>query len=592
MQYRQVAPFLFVLTGCSSAFDPSGGEAIGTTSQAISSPGPLFTVVGQTNTGFLPPDTNGAVSQSFILTTVNDFLNVKDRSGNLLLSEDQNSVFWASLNPGTTTDSRARFDPYTNHFIITAASNIDDPTNSRLLIAISKTSDPTAGFNLFAIPTDPNQQHELDFPAIGYNKNWIVVSGQFIAINGATNSFEGMWVFDKATLLAGGTPTFTFFNEGVGFTIAPAETYDPNADEMFLLRQSGDSSVELQELTGPVGSETLTSVAIVPSPLTTAPTSTILALPQAGGTPTSLDIAGGATLESDCIFRNGSIWGVQTVIPADSPTRDAIQWVQLDTSGNLQGFGRIDDSTGNTGFRNPSIGVNKNNDFLIGYTQFTPNTFPSAAYSLHAATDAAGTIRDPVVYLAGQAPYTETRWGDYSYTQIDPVNDLDFWTVQEAAASPENTWITYWANVAAPVAAPVPFVYFRSNATAWGADQSTLLQSFSPPNVFGLVYNVSQQYMVSSGDSANVTETNQLDGWGTNPQFFITNPSAFSVPATEPLVSSTANFTVRYPALGQYRVLVDVLAGTINIDSGADVCAAACAGSTCTLSTAGVPTCQ
>ena len=51
----------------------------------------------------------------------------------------------------------------------------------------------------------------------------------------------------------------------------------------------------------------------------------------------------------------------------------------------------------------------------------------------------------PVQLLkAGEAPYQtidgvgRNRWGDYSYTSVDPVNDIDFWTIQEYAASPAN----------------------------------------------------------------------------------------------------------------------------------------------------------
>jgi hypothetical protein len=55
---------------------------------------------------------------------------------------------------------------------------------------------------------------------------------------------------------------------------------------------------------------------------------------------------------------------------------------------------------------------------------------------------------------------TLNRWGDYSATVVDPINDLDFWTLQEYASSqdlcstPSSTctggWGTWWANVVAP----------------------------------------------------------------------------------------------------------------------------------------------
>jgi PKD repeat protein len=51
------------------------------------------------------------------------------------------------------------------------------------------------------------------------------------------------------------------------------------------------------------------------------------------------------------------------------------------------------------------------------------------------------------------APYYKTyggarnRWGDYSATSLDPVDQADFWVVQEYAEVPANTWSTWWAYV-------------------------------------------------------------------------------------------------------------------------------------------------
>jgi hypothetical protein len=40
------------------------------------------------------------------------------------------------------------------------------------------------------------------------------------------------------------------------------------------------------------------------------------------------------------------------------------------------------------------------------------------------------------------------RWGDFSRAQPDPVNDTDYWTVQEATNSAAQ-WVTAWAQVPA-----------------------------------------------------------------------------------------------------------------------------------------------
>ena len=63
--------------------------------------------------------------------------------------------------------------------------------------------------------------------------------------------------------------------------------------------------------------------------------------------------------------------------------------------------------------------------------------------------------------LPGESPYVgigtrsgSNRWGDYSATLVDPVNDLDFWTMQEYAATPPSNrtgaFGTWWAQVSAP----------------------------------------------------------------------------------------------------------------------------------------------
>src|SRR5262245_49537043 len=62
-------------------------------------------------------------------------------------------------------------------------------------------------------------------------------------------------------------------------------------------------------------------------------------------------------------------------------------------------------------------------------------------------------------------------------------------------------------------------LYFRSNASGWGVDDSTRFVT----NVAGVFFkriNVSESWMVSDVDTAVVTETNQLNGWGTSQTFY------------------------------------------------------------------------
>ena len=76
-----------LLAACSFDASAPSEDAVGSLTQAVASPSPSFTVVGQTDTGFIPPDTDGAVSSSFIVSTTNDAINIKNRTGAVLFSQ-------------------------------------------------------------------------------------------------------------------------------------------------------------------------------------------------------------------------------------------------------------------------------------------------------------------------------------------------------------------------------------------------------------------------------------------------------------------------------------------------------------------------
>src|SRR5439155_7764921 len=111
-----------------------------------------------------------------------------------------------------------------------------------------------------------------------------------------------------------------------------------------------------------------------------------------------------------------------------------------------------------------SLMVNANNDMIIGYTQFSSAQYPSAGYSFRYGTDPAGTIRDPLVYHAGEDYYhktfsgTRNRWGDFTTCMVDPCDDQSLWTLQEYAKTRTSTddgttgsngskWSNWWAKV-------------------------------------------------------------------------------------------------------------------------------------------------
>jgi hypothetical protein len=149
----------------------------------------------------------------------------------------------------------------------------------------------------------------------------------------------------------------------------------------------------------------------------------------------------------------------------------------------------VDDPTatqtnGGFWFNYPSISVNSKNDVLFGFSRFSSTTFASAGYTYRDGTDAAGTMRDPVIFKAGEDCYVKdfgsgrNRWGDYSHTMVDPTDDCSLWTIQEYAklqAPPTvggstSKWGTWWARVNA--IAP---------CSAGAANGAVLIQESCPP---------------------------------------------------------------------------------------------------------------
>jgi len=231
----------------------------------------------------------------------------------------------------------------------------------------------------------------------------------------------------------------------------------------------GNGVLRLHRITGSIGSEVLTPVAFV---ATANPWSNSWPggdCPQMGD-PRKISCFGGI----EAVYRNGTIWAAHAIyLPAEAPTRIAIQWWQLGPDGGVVQRGRLDDAAGVLFYGFPSLAVNASGDMLLGFASFSAQQFASGSYAYRAAGDPPGTLRTERVLKAGEDSYDRgdvddgaNRWGDYSATSVDPVNDSDFWTIQEYAmtrdptnptrggASVASRWGTWWGRVV-PEAAPV-----------------------------------------------------------------------------------------------------------------------------------------
>jgi hypothetical protein len=450
-------------------------------------PPPLANFNGYIDDGRAPsiPDCMGAAGPNHLMITINGLVIIQRRDGQTI-SSVSSDTFWSGLGSGAF-DPRLYYDPYGNRWIF--SSGLDEQSaTSALLLAVSATSDPTGTWFRYKVDADPTDTSWADYPKLGFNGRWIVLQANMEPLSGTANTEANtshLFVFNKTNVYAGGTGQFTYISVPEdafqAYDIVPSATYDPNLQSMFLLALRPDPRgswtdypplLRIYELTGAFGSEALHLRTNAIAPITWPPGRGAASGYQLG-TPQVIRILE-KSLEN-VIYRNGTLWTVHNMFPTDTSDQSDIQFWQITTNGQVLQFGRVEDPSGTNRYGFPSIAVNKSNDVLIAYTRFASNSYISAKFTFHAGSDASGTIRGDTILKAGEAPFTigspdvydVLRWGDYTQTVVDPVNDTDFWTLQEYAATDTNSVPGYglwWGRFVPPSAWPRFVDQQRSNS--------------------------------------------------------------------------------------------------------------------------------
>src|SRR6266850_4551902 len=218
-----------------------------------------FQAVLDDNTA-IPPDTHGAVGPNHLMTVLNTQVRIQNRTGVVLSTVSMDS-FWASLGSPNAFDPKIVYDPYGGRWIFAAAAN-GSSTASAVLIGVSQTSDPSGTWNLFSVDADATDATWADYPSVGFNKDWIVVSTNMFTVGASSSPVQSnIWVFAKASLY-NITPSapFRLFTDTRSSTLVPVITYDPTLDTLYLVDvfSSATGTLRIGTITGTVGSEIYT----------------------------------------------------------------------------------------------------------------------------------------------------------------------------------------------------------------------------------------------------------------------------------------------------------------------------------------------
>jgi hypothetical protein len=154
-------------------------------------------------------------------------------------------------------------------------------------------------------------------------------------------------------------------------------------------------------------------------------------------------------------LRNGRLWTAHNIATNNSGvsatnTRTSVRWYELQnltTTPTLFQSGTVFDTaaTNPQFYFIPSIMVSGQGHAALGFTMSGNTLSPNAGTIGRLATDTLGTTQGPIVnYTNSTAAYNPPsdtggsggrRWGDYSYTSLDPCDDMTMWTIQEFADS-------------------------------------------------------------------------------------------------------------------------------------------------------------
>jgi N-acetylneuraminic acid mutarotase len=448
-------------------------------------PGPLLTFEGQGNTcGCQPSDSEGDVGPSHYVEAVNESIRIFDKNGNPLSGPTSYNSFFSGLT-GTPCANANDGDPYViydqaaDRWLISDFAFPSFPGSSFWqCIGISQTPDPVSGgWFLYALQVDPANPTFLgDYPkfALWNSGGSPAQNAYFLTMNLFSNNttFNGVraYALDRASMLAGGPAHaigFTLSAADVGasysFVAASFRTGDPapaGRNEMVLAIDSPatggipltqvharffhvDFATPANSVFG-LGPTHLPNAEIVVNPFVDAFTNTTSNLVPQQGTSGKLDTLGDKIM-TPVVYQNRSgtesLWADGTIILNYPNGPTAVRWYQFDvTGGNFPATAaqQQDWSNANDGLWRwmPSIAVDQSGNTVIGYSTSSTTIFPSIRYAGRLALDPGGNLaQGEAVMFPGVGFHSGVRWGDYTRTEVDPSNGMDFWHINQYAQS-------------------------------------------------------------------------------------------------------------------------------------------------------------
>jgi hypothetical protein len=500
-----------------TAPNPAAGQLIPEVSQSesvLSSPQtPVDEIIGPNLTNFVPPDTMGAVGPTQFLFSVNTHLRAFNKSSphTVIFDVDEQS-FWGGIgnSANQVSDTHVRYDRLSGRWFII---EIDVPAsfaNNNLLLAVSSSSDlATASWTRFAIPgtgstTGQDAGCFADYDTPGIDQNAIYIGANMFGGISPCNTSQAylhsnLYVIQKSSALTNTLHYNWFFNvagsssstpatiQGVDSVDALASGYAVAAIE----NESPRQHLNVWQIFNPGSANPLLSGPTpVVIPAENGTLGGVLSLNNAISTDPTRPLDDLDDRLFAAVVRNGHLWTAHNVA-VDSTgnanggpqTRDAVRWYDVDVASlTLNQSGTVFDSAASD-FQNYWMGtvmVSGQGHVTLGLNRANPTTDVEAGAVGRLASDPNGTMGAFSQFQSStNSPYTDSsfvnrpasRWGDYTYTSLDPCDDMTMWTTQEYVAGNANTYD--WGVAAEKLQAPPPATLTTTFPTGVPRDATT-----------------------------------------------------------------------------------------------------------------------
>jgi hypothetical protein len=446
--------------------------------------GTSFLGVQASESGYYPPDTQGAVGPTQIGIVVNGKVKWWNKQGTqTVLNTGLNNFFNTVRDAYDTGDPRVRFDRTSNRWFVSAINIPPNYIDNRVLLAVS--SGPTisnaASFTFFYFVFSQGGGSQdvgcfADYPTLGVDANAAYVGVN--VFNGSLTQFLGTtgFVVRKSSLTGGGPIVYTAFrrivNGGSNGPYSPGgpDNADPDATEGYFvgIDSATFGRVTLRRVADPGGTPTISGNLFV-----TVPTTTNAYAPPCLGS--SIPLSPVDDRHFNSMIHLNRMTGQRTLWLAHhfqvnasgqasgSGGRDGARWYELQnltTTPVLRQAGTLFSSaTSNpASYIFPGVAMSGQGHMAIGTTVCGAAQRAEIAVAGRFNSDPNGSTQAATVaqtsssnYNAGQQGSTY-RWGDYSFSGVDPADDMTIWTAQEYCNS-TNSWGVRIIQLKAPLPA-------------------------------------------------------------------------------------------------------------------------------------------